>query len=152
LDFPALQRINQGQWRNCKISNTNYRTAERDERPFGVYVFEDLVSLAKLLHEHEIVQTITWIHKLIHKTGLPVSSLHEVAPNFVLGQLKEGVYFPGYLDTRLYPLFSAHQSEGMLLNRLYMPYRFDGKTIQSASEIKSIQALEQQSRNFAALF
>jgi len=158
FDFPALQHINPRPMQRledfrCQLSNL----AERDERPHGVYIFEDLVSLAKLLpHEHEILQTVTWIHKLIHEKNRFACFLltRGSFSNYILGQLKETVSI--FLDiwtqgATLY--FQPIKVKGCYSDQLYMPYRFDGKTIQSASEINEyIQALEQQSKEFLQLY
>ena len=52
------------------------------------------MSLAKLLpHEHEILQTVTWIHNLIHEKKRFACFLltRGSFSNFILGQLKETV-------------------------------------------------------------
>lgn len=158
MDFPALQRITPRPMEpledfRCQFSNL----AARDERPYGIYVFEDLASLAKRLpHEHEILQTVTWIHNLIHEKKRFACFLltRGSFSNFILGQLKETVSI--FLDiwtqdSTLY--FQPIKVKGCYSSQLYVPYRFDGKTVQSASEIHEyVQALEQQSKEFLQLY
>lgn len=158
MNFPALQRIHPQPMERledfrCQFSNL----AARDERPHGLYVFEDLESLAKLLpHEHEILQTVTWIHNLIHEKNRFACFLltRGSFSNFILGQLKETVSI--FLDiwtqgSTLY--FQPIKVKGCYSSQLYVPYRFDGKTIQSASEIQEyVQALEQQSKEFLQFY
>ena len=158
LDFPALQRCDPQPFVRLEDFRFQFSNlAERDERPYGVYVFEDLVSLAKLLpHEQEILQTVEWIHKLVHeKNRFACFVLTRGSfSNFILGQIKEIVSI--FLDvwtqgSTLY--FQPIKVKGCYSDQLYMPYRFDGKAIQSASEIQEyIQALEQQSKEFLQLY
>ena len=158
LDFPGLQRWEPTSFAGleefrCQFSNL----AARDDRPYGVYLFEDLASLARILpHEDQIIQTIEWVHKLIQGKGKFTCFLlnRGIFSNFILGQIKEivSIFLDVWThDSNLY--FQPIKVAGRYSSQLYMPYRFDGRAIQSASEIQEyIHALEKQSKEFLQLY
>src|SRR3990172_5686039 len=132
LDFPGLQRWEPTSFAGleefrCQFSNL----AARDDRPYGVYLFEDLASLARILpHEDQIIQTIEWVHKLIQGKGKFTCFLlnRGIFSNFILGQIKEivSIFLDVWThDSNLY--FQPIKVAGRYSSQLYMPYRFDGR-------------------------